>query len=183
MGITHLCENAHFRYKILQYICFNCTCYTCSYDKCVWDMSQYNKLSNIQYARFQILHVDLHFGLFWSAGIPTMGIVTKGISSISAWPLYQNMQSVYMCHSYIRHIHLICQSCILINPCRILCGQRERKLDEPHICVLRSPVYNAAIANIQLPDQLTFPNRYVWEDMPKISTFWNTIWRRKNLIL
>ncbi len=35
-------------------------------------MSQYNKLSNIQYARFQILPVDLHFGLFWSAGIPTM---------------------------------------------------------------------------------------------------------------
>ncbi len=35
-------------------------------------MSQYNKLSDIQYARFQILHVDLNFGLFWSAGIPTM---------------------------------------------------------------------------------------------------------------
>ncbi len=35
-------------------------------------MSQYNKLSDIQYARFQILHVDLHFGLFWSADIPTM---------------------------------------------------------------------------------------------------------------
>ncbi len=35
-------------------------------------MSQYNKLSDIQYARFQILLVDLHFGLFWSAGIPTM---------------------------------------------------------------------------------------------------------------
>ncbi len=25
MGITHLCENAHFTYKILQYTCFNCT--------------------------------------------------------------------------------------------------------------------------------------------------------------
>ncbi len=35
LGITHLCENAHFTYKILQYTCFNCTCYTCSYDKCV----------------------------------------------------------------------------------------------------------------------------------------------------
>ncbi len=35
-------------------------------------MSQYNKLSDIQYARFQILPVDLYFGLFWSAGIPTM---------------------------------------------------------------------------------------------------------------
>ncbi len=61
-----------FTYKILQYTCFNSTCYTCSYDKCVWDMSQYNKLSDIQYARFQILPVNLHFGLFWSAGIPTM---------------------------------------------------------------------------------------------------------------
>ncbi len=30
------------------------------------------KLFDIQYARFQILHVDLHFGLFWSASIPTM---------------------------------------------------------------------------------------------------------------
>ncbi len=72
MGITHLCENAHFTYKILQHTCFNCTCYTCSYDKCVWDMSQYNKLSDIQYAKFQILPVDLHFGLFWSAGHVTM---------------------------------------------------------------------------------------------------------------
>ncbi len=29
-------------------------------------------LSDIQYARFQILPVDLHSGQFWSAGIPTM---------------------------------------------------------------------------------------------------------------
>ncbi len=35
-------------------------------------MSQYNKPSDIKYARFQILPVDLHFGLFWSTGIPTM---------------------------------------------------------------------------------------------------------------
>ncbi len=35
-------------------------------------MSQYNKLSNIQYVIFQILPVVLHFGLFWSTGIPTM---------------------------------------------------------------------------------------------------------------
>ncbi len=35
-------------------------------------MSQYNKISDILYARFQILPVDLHFGLFWSAGIPHM---------------------------------------------------------------------------------------------------------------
>ncbi len=31
-----------------------------------------HKLSNILYARFQILPVDVHFRLFWSAGIPTM---------------------------------------------------------------------------------------------------------------
>ncbi len=35
-------------------------------------MSQYNKLSDIQYAKFHIRPVDLHFGLFWSAGIPIM---------------------------------------------------------------------------------------------------------------
>ncbi len=35
-------------------------------------MSQYNEPSNIQYARFQILPVDLHFELFWSVGIPTI---------------------------------------------------------------------------------------------------------------
>ncbi len=35
-------------------------------------MSQCNQLSNIQYAKFQILPVDLHFGLFWSADIPTI---------------------------------------------------------------------------------------------------------------
>ncbi len=36
LGITHLCENAHFTYKILQYACFNYSsvvCNTCSYDK------------------------------------------------------------------------------------------------------------------------------------------------------
>ncbi len=38
----------------------------------VWDMSQYNKLSDFQYARFQILAVHFDFGLFWSGGIPTM---------------------------------------------------------------------------------------------------------------
>ncbi len=35
-------------------------------------MSQYNKLSDIQYARFQILPVDLHLELFWSADIPSI---------------------------------------------------------------------------------------------------------------
>ncbi len=32
-------------------------------------MSQYNKLSDFQYPRFQILVVHLHFGLFWLAGM------------------------------------------------------------------------------------------------------------------
>ncbi len=62
----HLCENTHFTYKILQYTCFNYMI------KCVWDMSKYNKLSDIEYARFQILPVDLYFWLFWSAGISTV---------------------------------------------------------------------------------------------------------------
>ncbi len=38
-------------------------------------MYQYNKLSDFQYARFQILAVYLQFGLFWSGGIPTMVLV------------------------------------------------------------------------------------------------------------
>ncbi len=35
LRIAHLWENTHFTYKILQNTCFNCACYTCSYDKCV----------------------------------------------------------------------------------------------------------------------------------------------------
>ncbi len=61
----------------ISHTCLNCTCYTCSYDKSVWDMSQYNKLSDIQYARFQILPMDIHFRLFWSAGIPTMVVLSE----------------------------------------------------------------------------------------------------------
>ncbi len=46
-------------------------------------MSQYNKLSDIQYARFQISPVDLHFGHFWSAGIPTMRVWPKNMPPIT----------------------------------------------------------------------------------------------------
>ncbi len=70
MGKSHLCENAHFIYKILQYTCFSCICYTYSYNKFVWDMSQYNKPSDIQYARFLILPVDLHFETFGQLVFP-----------------------------------------------------------------------------------------------------------------
>ncbi len=49
-------------------------------------MSQYNKLSYIQYARFQLLPVDLHFGLFWSAGIPNMHVEQLVLSGQSPWP-------------------------------------------------------------------------------------------------
>ncbi len=31
--------------------------------KCVWDMSQYNKLANFQCTKFQILVIHIHFGL------------------------------------------------------------------------------------------------------------------------
>ncbi len=101
---------------------------------------------------------------FWTVLVswyPHHGYSNKGDKQhICLAPLSEHAVSIYVSFLYTSH-NLICQSCILINPCRIPCGQRERKLDEPHICVLRSPVYNAAIANIQLPDQLTFPNRYV----------------------
>ncbi len=76
LGITNLCKNTYFIYKLLQYTCFNWTYFTCSYIKWVWDISQYNKLFNFQYARFQIL---APFGLFWSASIPTMVHVWKVI--------------------------------------------------------------------------------------------------------
>ncbi len=113
MGIIHLCENAHFTYKILQHTCFNCTCYTCSYDKCVWDMSQYNKLSDIQYTRFQILHVDLHFGLFWSAGIPTMLWLSQPLCNISilkaAWLSQLTPPTVIsICIDFIHGVVNIC---------------------------------------------------------------------------
>ncbi len=84
-----------FHIKILQYTCFNCTCYTCSYDKCVWDMSQHNKLSDIQYARFQILPVDLQVGLFWSAGIPTMYHISNTMSCQLYAHLCQPMYYMY----------------------------------------------------------------------------------------
>ncbi len=35
-------------------------------------MGENNKLAGIQHVKFQILPVHLNFGLFWSAGIPTM---------------------------------------------------------------------------------------------------------------
>ncbi len=72
LRITKWCQNTHFTYKILQYTCFNWTYYTCWYVKWLWDISQYNKLSDFQYARFQIVVVNHHFGLVWSHGIPNM---------------------------------------------------------------------------------------------------------------
>ncbi len=47
-------------------------------------MSPYNKLSDIQYVRFQILPVDLHFRMFWSAGIPNM--LNKHLEELAAPP-------------------------------------------------------------------------------------------------
>ncbi len=58
LGITHLCENAHFTFKILQYTCFNCTCYTCSYDECVWDISQSNKICKISHIACTLPFLD-----------------------------------------------------------------------------------------------------------------------------
>ncbi len=67
--MTHLCENAHFTLQNPSIYLFALA--TLAHMINVYEMSQYNKLSDIQYASFQILPVDLHFGLFWSAGIPT----------------------------------------------------------------------------------------------------------------
>ncbi len=35
-------------------------------------MFQFNNLSDFQYARLKKVAVHLHFGMFWSSGIPTM---------------------------------------------------------------------------------------------------------------
>ncbi len=81
LGITHLCENAHFIYKILQYTCFNCICYFCSYDKCVWDMSQYN---------------NLHFETVLVSWYPHQDVFSRqnhtmnnSHRSVNMWQLYQ----------------------------------------------------------------------------------------------
>ncbi len=44
-------------------------------------MSQYNKLSNIQYARFHILHVDLHFETVLVSWYPHHALKLKGNTS------------------------------------------------------------------------------------------------------
>ncbi len=59
-------------FKILQYTCFNWTCYTCSSVQWEWNMSLWNKSFDFQYAIFQIMTVHLHFGLSWSCDIPGM---------------------------------------------------------------------------------------------------------------
>ncbi len=46
-------------------------------------MSQYNKLSDIQYAIFQILPFDPHFRLFWSAGIPIVHCTIYNLTSLT----------------------------------------------------------------------------------------------------
>ncbi len=71
LGKTSLCQNTYSTYKTLQHACFNCTYYTCSYVKWVWDMSKYNKTTCIILNQmleklpvlsiFQILAVHLHF--------------------------------------------------------------------------------------------------------------------------
>ncbi len=54
-------------------------------------MSQCNKLYYFQYARFQILVMYLLFGLFWSAGIPTMILVCHICNNFT--------QNGYKCHN------------------------------------------------------------------------------------
>ncbi len=46
-------------------------------------MSQYNKLSDIQYARLQILPVDLHFGLFGQLVFPPCVYITVILNDVT----------------------------------------------------------------------------------------------------
>ncbi len=71
MGITHLCENAHFTYKSFN-IPVSFALVTLAHMINVYEICLNTTNSDIQYARFQILSMDVHFGLFWSASIPTM---------------------------------------------------------------------------------------------------------------
>ncbi len=71
-GQPFLVKKTLFICKIIQYTYFNWTYNTCSYVKWVSDMSQYNKLVDLPYARFQLISaLYLHLEQFWSAGIPT----------------------------------------------------------------------------------------------------------------
>ncbi len=51
-------------------------------------MSQYNKLSDLQYATLHILAVHSHFGLFWSAGIPTIPMPIKILMMLKKYILH-----------------------------------------------------------------------------------------------
>ncbi len=43
--------------------------------------------SDFHYARFHILAVHLHFGLFWSSGIPTVLSITYSIYTCTQGPI------------------------------------------------------------------------------------------------
>ncbi len=80
-------------------------------------MSQYNKLSDIQYARFQILPVDLHF-LFWSPGTLTMSSTYYRLAVCS--PLFY--QVLFTKHSLVRFDKLLGEnSSSLELTCMFLC--------------------------------------------------------------
>ncbi len=63
LGITKVCQNTHFTYAILQYTCIKWIYYTRSFVKLLGDMSQYKKVSDFKYAKFQILVLHLYFRL------------------------------------------------------------------------------------------------------------------------
>ncbi len=84
LGITSLCQNTHFTFKILQYICFIWTYYNCSYIKWVSDMSQYNyPIFNMQ--DFRSWLCTSSFGqlvsLMWDKGKYSHGVLMNSCSN------------------------------------------------------------------------------------------------------
>ncbi len=91
-------------------------------------MFQHNKLSDFQYARFQILIVHLHFGLFWSASIPAVmqSICSMGTAHYLTYPaltlMSQSAKWLYVCLCLASHqlpflaqvVHLVYTSSIFI---------------------------------------------------------------------
>ncbi len=152
MGITHLFENAHFTYKILQYTGFNCTCYTCSYDKCEWDMSQYNKLSNIQYARFRYFVSTFILDCFGQLVSPQyMTCCYQYSFSLLSWHFWCNISEELISQGSGR---LICQGVLTIlggvlkffskGGGEVFFARCQPIFQDPPPCLIKRPLPNRA---------------------------------------
>ncbi len=85
LGMTNLCQNTHFTYKILQYTCYNWTYYTCSCVKWVWNISQYNTWT------ISICTIS-YIGWFWPGNIPT----------VYCSPIFTHLVTLFLYISQIR---------------------------------------------------------------------------------